>query len=153
MVYWYTLKLTICFWMLGHIQLLPFSSTWYWLVFPFNLGTIWWKRVLRLTRHLLAMKQDFQALLYVQRTTLIQGQSTQTVFSKLALRDRNMQVRFFWKVVLKSWDLRNFGTTTSFHEMYTVCHLQSNTSTKPSLVPPKVIWFPANQEQEQDLVL
>ena len=31
----------------------------------------------------------------------VQGQSTQTVFSKLALRDRNMQVRFFWKVVLK----------------------------------------------------
>ena len=31
----------------------------------------------------------------------LQGQSTQTVFSKLALRDRNMQVRFVWKVVLK----------------------------------------------------
>ncbi len=58
--------------------------------------------------------------------TLIQGQSWQTVFFKLALRDRNMQVSCFWKVVLKSWGLRNFGTTTSFHEMYTVCHLQSN---------------------------
>ena len=31
-----------------------------------------------------------------------------------------MQVRFFWKVVLKSLGLKNFGTTTSFHEMYTV---------------------------------
>ena len=50
----------------------------------------------------------------------IQGQPTQTVFSKLALRDRNMQVRFFWKVLLKSLGLKNFGTTASFHEMYTV---------------------------------
>ena len=31
----------------------------------------------------------------------LQGQSWQTGFFKLALRDRNMQVRFFWKVVLK----------------------------------------------------
>ena len=42
--------------------------------------------------------------------SMIQGQSTQTFFSKLALRDRNLQVRVFWKVILKSWDLRNFGT-------------------------------------------
>ena len=33
---------------------------------------------------------------------ILQGQSWQTGFLKLALRDRNMQVRFFWKVVLKS---------------------------------------------------
>ena len=56
----------------------------------------------------------------------LQGQSWQTGFLKLALRDRNMQFRFFWNEVLKFWGLRNFGTTTSFHEIYTVCHLQSN---------------------------
>ena len=32
----------------------------------------------------------------------IQGQSTQTGFFELALRYRNLQVRFFWKVFLKS---------------------------------------------------
>ena len=55
--------------------------------------------------------------------------STQTVFSKLALRDRNVQVRFFWKVVLKFWDLRNFTSATSFYEIYAVCHLRSNLQT------------------------
>ena len=30
-------------------------------------------------------------------------------FFELAPRDKNMKVRFFWKVVLKFWDLRNFG--------------------------------------------
>ena len=61
--------------------------------------------------------------------SIVQGQSWQTVFFKLALRDRNMQVRFFWKVFLKSWDLRNFASATSFHEIYTVCHLRSNLQT------------------------
>jgi hypothetical protein len=32
----------------------------------------------------------------------IQGQSMQTGLFELALRDRNMQVRFFWKVFSKS---------------------------------------------------
>ena len=34
--------------------------------------------------------------LHIYLLLLVQGQSTQTVFSKLALRDRNMQVRFFF---------------------------------------------------------
>ena len=33
---------------------------------------------------------------------VIQGQPRQTGFFELALRDRNMQVKFFWKVFLKS---------------------------------------------------
>ena len=33
---------------------------------------------------------------------IVQGQPTQTGFFELALRDRNMQVRVFWKVFLKS---------------------------------------------------
>ena len=33
---------------------------------------------------------------------VIQGQSRQTGFFELALRDRNMQVRFFWKMFLES---------------------------------------------------
>ena len=41
---------------------------------------------------------------------LIQGQSRQTGFFELALIDRNMKVRFFWKVVLKFWNLRNFAS-------------------------------------------
>ena len=45
---------------------------------------------------------------------LLQGQSRQTGFFELALRDRNMQVRFFWKVFLKSWDLRNFASAPVF---------------------------------------
>ena len=65
----------------------------------------------------------------IMPTILLQGQSTQTVFYKLALRDRNMQVRFFWKVILKSWDLRNFASATSFCEIYTVRHLWSNLKT------------------------
>ena len=52
-----------------------------------------------------------------KKMPVLQGQSWQTGFLELA---RNMQVRFFWKVVLKSWDLRNFATATSFHEIYTV---------------------------------
>ena len=32
----------------------------------------------------------------------VQGQSRQTGFFELALRDRNMQLKFFWKVFLKS---------------------------------------------------
>ena len=47
---------------------------------------------------------------YRRPSVLIQGQSWQTGFFELALRDRNMQVRFFWKVLLKSWDLRNFAS-------------------------------------------
>ena len=34
--------------------------------------------------------------------TVLQGQPRQTVFFELALRDRNMQVRFFWKMFLES---------------------------------------------------
>ena len=71
-------------------------------------------------------KNLFKGYIFCLKGHLVQGQSTQTVFSKLALRDRNMQVRLFWKVVLKFWGLRNFASATSFHEMYTVCHLQSN---------------------------
>ena len=33
--------------------------------------------------------------------TVLQGQSWQTGFFELARRDRNMIVRYFWKVVLK----------------------------------------------------
>ena len=38
---------------------------------------------------------------------------------------KNMQVRFCLKVILKSWDLRNFAITASFHEMHTLRHLRS----------------------------
>ena len=62
-------------------------------------------------------------------SVLIQGQSWQTGFFELALRDRNVQVRFFWMVPLKSWDLRNFASATSFCEIYTVRHLRSNLQT------------------------
>ena len=51
---------------------------------------------------------------------LVQGQSRQTVFFELALRDRNLQVRFCLKVVLKSRDAGNFSTATCFHDMHTV---------------------------------
>ena len=47
-------------------------------------------------------------------------------FFKLAMTGRNMQPRYFLKMVLKSWDLRNFASTNSFHEMHTVRHLQCN---------------------------
>ena len=50
---------------------------------------------------------------------LLQGPSWQSVFFKLT-DVRKMQVRFFLKVVLKSWDLIFLGTTMSFHEMLTV---------------------------------
>ena len=50
----------------------------------------------------------------------IQGQSRQTVFFELALRDRNVQVRFCLKVVLKSRDVGNFATATCFHNMHTM---------------------------------
>ena len=40
-----------------------------------------------------------------------------------------MQVRFFWKVILKSLDLRNFASATSFCEIYAVRHLQTNLQT------------------------
>ena len=59
----------------------------------------------------------------------LQGQSWQTVFLELAWRDRNIKIRFIWEVVLKSWDLRNFASATSFHKIYTVCHLRSNLQT------------------------
>ena len=64
---------------------------------------------------------------------IVQGPSWQTGFFHLALTDRNTQVRFCLKVVLKFWDLRNFASTTSFYEMHTVRHLQSNF--QMSLVP------------------
>jgi hypothetical protein len=41
----------------------------------------------------------------------------------------NMQVRFFWNVLLKSRDLRNFASVTSFHEMYNLRHLCPNLQT------------------------
>ena len=56
----------------------------------------------------------------------LQGQPWQTGFFELALRDRNMQVRFFWKMFLESWDLRNFASATSFYEMHHVRHLRPN---------------------------
>ena len=40
--------------------------------------------------------------LSVLRVLMIQGQSRQTGFLKLAGRDRNMQVRFYLKLILKS---------------------------------------------------
>ena len=40
-------------------------------------------------------------------TKIVQGQPTQTGFFELALRNRNVQIRFFWKVFLKSCDLCN----------------------------------------------
>ena len=61
--------------------------------------------------------------------SIIQGQSRQTGFFELALRDRNMQVRFIWKLLSKSRDLRNFASVTSFHEMYNVRHLWPNLQT------------------------
>ena len=60
---------------------------------------------------------------------IIQGPSWQTGFFELAMTDRNMQSRYFLKMVLKFWDLRNFASTTSFHEMHIVLHLQSNLQT------------------------
>ena len=51
---------------------------------------------------------------------LVQGQSCQTVFFELALRDRNVQVRFCLKVVLKLWDAGNFYTATCFYDIHTV---------------------------------
>ena len=44
------------------------------------------------------------------RKLVLQGQSRQTVFFELALRDRNVQVRFYFKKVLKSSDVGNFAT-------------------------------------------
>ena len=44
----------------------------------------------------------------------IQGPSWQTGFFELAMTGRNMKPRYFLKMVLKSWDLRNFASTTSF---------------------------------------
>ena len=36
------------------------------------------------------------------------------------MRDRNMQVRFCLKMVLKFWDLRNFAVKTSFYEIHAI---------------------------------
>ena len=58
-----------------------------------------------------------------QNCTFIQGQSRQTAFFELALRDRNVQVRFCFKKVLKSWDAGNFATVTCFYDMHTVSPL------------------------------
>ena len=38
----------------------------------------------------------------VLRRPGLQGQPTQTGFFKLARRDRNMKLKFFWKVISKS---------------------------------------------------
>ena len=58
-----------------------------------------------------------------KKMPVLQGQSWQTDFFELPRRDRNMKVRFFWKVVLKFWDLRNLASATSFYELYTARHL------------------------------
>ena len=59
---------------------------------------------------------------------LVQGQSWQTVIFELALTDRNMQVKFYFKEVLKSVDVGNFATPTCFHDMHTVPPLLDNFS-------------------------
>ena len=61
--------------------------------------------------------------------SLLQGQSWQTDFFVLALRDKNMQVRFCLKMVLKFRDLRNFAVTNSFYEIHAVHHLWSSLKT------------------------
>jgi hypothetical protein len=61
--------------------------------------------------------------------SLLQGQSWQTDFFVLALRDDNLQVRFCLKMVLKFRDLRNFAITNRFYEMHAVRHLWSNLKT------------------------
>ena len=77
----------------------------------------------------------------LQTLTNLQGQSRQTGFLELALRDRHMQVRFFRKVFLESWDLRNFASATSFHEMHHVHHLQPNLQTYKKYFWKKRFWM------------
>ena len=60
-----------------------------------------------------------------EKVQKVQGPSYTLVFLELALTDRNMQVRFFLKVVLKFWDLRNFAVKNGFYEMHAVRHLRS----------------------------
>ena len=59
---------TICFWISKYNHSLEVSSIWSWLVFQFNLGTIWWKRVQLLMRNSLTMKQYFLVLLCARLT-------------------------------------------------------------------------------------
>ena len=59
------------------------------------------------------------------------------VFFKSALIDKNMQVKF----ISFSWDLRNFATTTSSYEMYTVHHLWSNLQTGKLIFLENKIWI------------
>ena len=65
---------------------------------------------------------------------------------------KNMQVRFRSKMVLKSWDLRNFAVKTSFYERHAMCDLWSNLKTcrlcflgKKSLNVPSVKLFSKNK--------
>ena len=50
----------------------------------------------------------------------LQGQSWQTVIFELALTDTNMQVRFYFKRIVKFWDVENFATATCFHDMHSL---------------------------------
>ena len=75
-------------------------------------------------------KGDIKAIsVWIAQIYRVQGPSWQTGFFDLGLRDRNIQVRFCLKMVLKSWDLRNFAVKTSFYEMYAVRHPWSNLKT------------------------
>ena len=60
---------------------------------------------------------------------------------ELALRDRSMQVRFCWKVFSKSWNLRNFATANSFHELYNFHHLWPNLQTCKNKCLEKRFWM------------
>ena len=81
----------------------------------------------------------FQILLTLQMTLFLQTDCFYFCFQQYYYRVSHGKLVFlnylgeieiwklnFFKVILKSWDMRNFASATSFHEMYTVCHLQSN---------------------------
>ena len=53
-------------------------------------------------------------------TIIVQGVPYWSVPFELALTDRNMQVRFFFNVILESWDDIFLGITTSFCKMLNV---------------------------------
>ena len=55
-----------------------------------------------------------------RKSNIVQGPSWQSVYFKLSLMDRNVQVRFCLKVVLEFWDWIILGIITSFCEMLTV---------------------------------
>ena len=52
-----------------------------------------------------------------------------------------MDFRYFLKMVLKSWDLRNFASATSFYEMHHMLHLRPNLQKTQKIFLEKRFWM------------